>query len=248
MLKKFAVYAVTLTVFSLTAATCLAQGTAQQAMSVNPSTPQMPSQTEINDQVKKLGNFHITPLTKNAVKPSWILKEMKPGDTAEDTIVLENTNTYPITLNLRASDATTTSDGKFTIQASDKTPVELGSWIKLDQTDITLQPTEKKEVKYTIHVPATIAYGEYKGGLAAKQDGDRNAKGILIATTIALPMQITVTKDPQPIPLLQEKDVFTSILASENPYFWGSLGVFILGIAYFIYGTIRDMKKKKALK
>lgn len=224
----------------LTASTCLAQST-QPDMSVNPVSAEAPSQAEIN---KSFGNFHLSRSTINSIKPGWALAEIKPGDSVTDSIIAVNENPSEITIRLSGRDSIKKEDGTFGIQALDKIPVELGSWITLEETDIVIPPNESKEVKYTLTVPETTALGIYQGGIAATQTRDRDAKGILIHATVVQPVQITVTNDPQPIPLITPPNLFTSILSSGTPYLWGSTALFVAGVIYFIYGTIREKKKK----
>jgi hypothetical protein len=234
--------------FALTAATAFAQDT-QTGMSKETAPLDAQGQTENVAAARKLGNFYVRPAHPNAITPSVIILEMKPGDTLNDAISIENPTDYEMTLSVRGADSALTAEGEFTVEAMDKIADEFGSWVTFEESTVTLLPKETKEVKYTLHVPEDTPYGVYQGGMAVTQTGNRSGKGVQISTTIAMGAKITVTATPNAIPKLGETNVLSNInTATTTPYFWGSLALFIAGIAYFVYGTIRERKKKQSLK
>lgn len=231
----------------MTFSTALAQD-AKAPMSTNPAPDTEQFQQENEKTARKLGNFYVRPTHPNAISPSVIIVEMKPGDTLKDSISIENPTEYEMTLNVHGADSALTAEGEFTVEAMDKIPDEFGSWVTFEEPNITLLPKETREVNFTLHIPEDIPYGEYQGGMAVTQTGNRSGKGIQISTTIAMGVKVTVTADPQPIPAYPGSATAvegTNVFGTPTPYFWGSVGIFALGVAYFVYGTLRERKKKK---
>jgi hypothetical protein len=205
---------------------------------------QMPSQTYINKNPERLGSFRITPSVPNTVKPSWILAAMKPGESINDSVIIENQGTDKKTLRLSARDGVYTKEGKFTVQSADKAVTGMGKWITLEQADIILEPNERKTIVFSIKVPGTVTLGEYKGGIAATETKKRDGDGALISATVALPIQVAVSNDPGPISKITGKTFFTDIFESNNGYFLISLVTFILITTCFIRRSVRRKKKK----
>ncbi|MFV0309877.1 MAG: WxL protein peptidoglycan domain-containing protein [Desertimonas sp.] len=100
--------------------------------------------------------------------------DLAPGESTEDWVGVTNHGDEPITLRLYASDAFTTTSGGFDLLPSTDVPVDVGSWIVLEQSDVVLQPGERADVAFTLTVPANATPGDHPGGIVASflSEGD----------------------------------------------------------------------------
>jgi|WetSurMetagenome_2_1015567.scaffolds.fasta_scaffold119893_2 hypothetical protein len=199
------------------------------------------------DVIKKLGGYKIYPANPNTIHPGQIVAEIKPGDQYEDSFMLNNTTDHEIKLVLYPSDSKTV-DGTYTMKVDYEPQENVGKWTTFEEKEVILQPKEKHQVKFTMVIPPDAKSDDYKGGFSAVQyqEPPKDKGGVVYSTRIVMTVNLKVTNNPQPVPKASQSDLLTSVLSGTNtPYFWGSLGVFLLGIAYFIYGTIRERKKKK---
>jgi len=220
---------------------CNAQTTdTQQETLQSKASPNLQAQTPAPP--KGLGNFTIGQAHPTIKSPSSIYLELKPGSSYEDSVILTNNNDKAITLVLYAADRAM-QEGKYQIKTNKEKQELVGWWIQMAENDVTLAPGEKREVKYTVNIPDYVPTNEYRGAITATLPGDPSHGGFVYSIRYALGTKIVVTDNPRYLPKIGE----TNIFASATPYFWFSLALFIVGITYFIYGTIKERKKEKQL-
>ena len=237
MKKIVIIFALSLLPISLCGAQAV--GTQQESMQSRKSPSQ---QSQAPAPPEGLGNFTITQSHPTVKGPSTIYLELKPGSVYEDSVILTNNADNAITLILYAGDGKKEADGTWNIKTNKEKQELVGWWVQMGENDVTLAPGEKREVKYTVKIPDYVPNNEYKGAITATLPGDESIKGgAVYSIRYALGVKIVVTDNPQYNAKIGE----TNIFASATPYFWVSLVLFIFGITYFIYGTIKERKKKK---
>ena len=96
---------------------------------------------------------------------SWFIYNLGPGESVEDAITLSNTSQERVTIKLYAVDSSHTADGNFTLEQEDTTRDDVGAWVKLRESAVTLGPGEEREVLFTITIPANVSVGEHSGGI-----------------------------------------------------------------------------------
>jgi hypothetical protein len=97
----------------------------------------------------------------------YFVLDTTPGQVIQDEFVVQNNGTASGSARLFAVDSLT-GQNSGTIFLSEKDPLQdAGTWIRLDQQEITLSPGERMTVKFTVTVPAGVAPGQYMGGLVA---------------------------------------------------------------------------------
>jgi hypothetical protein len=109
-------------------------------------------------------------LTFNAVSamtisPPLMEFDARPGDSIVDVVKLYNESNAPLTLtasvqNFKAMGETGTPEFLPVAEVTD-----LATWIKVDETTVTLQPNERKSVLFTINVPADADPGGHFAGI-----------------------------------------------------------------------------------
>ncbi len=106
--------------------------------------------------------------------------ELKPGETKQDSIVIENNNPQPLTLLLYGADSTHSNQGSFALVNRTATQRTVGKWVAFKDSTITLQGGEKREIPFTMTMPDQVTPGNYAGGIAAETttvQNDSTSKG-----------------------------------------------------------------------
>jgi Protein of unknown function C-terminal (DUF3324)/Bacterial protein of unknown function (DUF916) len=94
--------------------------------------------------------------------------DLKPGQTLRDKVTVINAGGSTGTTYIYPVDATTGQTSGAVYLARTAPRGDVGSWIKLDASRVTLAPGEKRVVGYTIHVPANLQPGDHLGGIVAE--------------------------------------------------------------------------------
>lgn len=107
-------------------------------------------------------------------RPNFVY-EAAAGQVVEDTWVVANAGTEPVTLNVYAADAFTTASGQLDLQPADQAPTTVGAWVKPSVTTVTLEPGGHTDVGLTLTVPADAAPGDYAGGIVTSMLDETDA-------------------------------------------------------------------------
>ena len=91
--------------------------------------------------------------------------EILPRKSKQDGVAVYNYSTKPVTVRLLARDATSTPEGEFTAQPSAEEPRDVGSWIALSKTKLTMQPRSMTVVPFQIGVPYNATPGDHTGSI-----------------------------------------------------------------------------------
>lgn len=94
--------------------------------------------------------------------------DARPGASLEDTVTVTNLTERTLEFELHAADAyNTPRDGSFALRQAEDEQVDIGSWIDLEATTLSVPPESAVEVPFTITVPDNAAPGDHTGGLVA---------------------------------------------------------------------------------
>jgi len=94
--------------------------------------------------------------------------ELSPDGSARDSIMVENLSDDATTLNIYGADAGQSSTGYFALGTQNEKQLTVGKWLSFDESQVTLEPHEKKEVFFNVKVPENTTPGSYAGGIAAE--------------------------------------------------------------------------------
>lgn len=138
------------------------------------------------------------PVPGNPRTQSIFIYELKPGQTANDGVkVLNDTNQTQV-ITLDAVDSELASGGTFTCRQAAEPKTDVGAWITLQETSVTLAPNSSKIVPFSITVPdsGSVSVGEHDGCItvqAASQTSAESTKaGILLSFRSAIRVVVTV--------------------------------------------------------
>lgn len=90
-----------------------------------------------------------------------------PGDTVTDAVTVYNLGNVPLVFRVYATDAFNNDDGTFALLAGDKPPVDVGTWLKVDQEAVSVPPRMQTTIPFTITVPRDAAPGDHVGAVLA---------------------------------------------------------------------------------
>ncbi|MYV99905.1 DUF916 domain-containing protein, partial [Streptomyces sp. SID3343] len=92
---------------------------------------------------------------------------LAPAARRIDYVAVTNAGDSPLTVDLYAQDAFTTAAGGFDLLAAGRPPVDVGSWIRLKQTRVTVPPRSRSDVPFELSVPDNASPGDHAGGVVA---------------------------------------------------------------------------------
>ena len=93
--------------------------------------------------------------------------QVAPGATIDDTVIVYNFGNIPTKFAVYATDAYNNDDGEFDLLTRDEVPVDVGSWVSLGATSITLDPGKQATIPVSIKVPLDAVPGDHVGGIVA---------------------------------------------------------------------------------
>jgi len=149
------------------------------------------------------GGIGVLPANPDPAKPltqSWFIYELDPGETKEDAVRVINNSEQTVKLHIDALDGGISQDGGFGIIDDPKNNVDVGSWITLSETEVTLPPRKEKVIKFTLTVPSDTYVGDHFGGFGVYQIEEATEQEIKVApgatvkvkTRVGVRMYLTV--------------------------------------------------------
>lgn len=147
-----------------------------------------------------IGGRPAHPQSDNPRSQSIFVHTLKPGEQTRDGVEVINNAPETKRILVYSVDSQTSSGGAFACaQAADK-PLSVGTWIKLDQKEITLAPTAKQVIDFTIKAPKNVTPGEHNGCIViqdTQQQAAPNSNGIVLSLRSAIRVAIRVPGDIQ---------------------------------------------------
>ncbi|WP_406067825.1 hypothetical protein [Micromonospora sp. NBC_01638] len=96
----------------------------------------------------------------------WINASLDPGAAVTEHLAVRNFSRNAVAFSLKAADGYLTDKGRFNMLSSDRTSVDGGTWIDV-QERVTVGPNETRVVPFTITVPKGATPGDHPAGIAA---------------------------------------------------------------------------------
>lgn len=199
--------------------------------------PPAPSTDEPPVLVAPKEGFNIFPANPNAIDVYRLIYELRPGDTIKDAVRVKNTGDKAANFEFYATDGYISEKNQllfFTREEIENSP-NIALWTTIETPFITLSSGEESIVNFEINIPPDTPYGEYEGGIAMSKTKPSTYPGILISTRSIQKVDITVTDDPEKIPMANQASIF---LPTE--YFWASVAIFLGSMGYLVYANKRD--------
>ncbi len=150
-------------------------------------------------QAVENGTISAFPTNQNNTDPrskSWFIYGIPGGMDKKDSVTVENQGENPITLQVYAVDSTETSEGSFALKNESDPKYDVGSWVKLSVSEVTLGAKESKKIPFTITVPLNAEKGEHSGGIifqtASPKKLETKGMGINVVSRVGVRIYETV--------------------------------------------------------
>lgn len=93
--------------------------------------------------------------------------QVAAGTAIQDSVIVYNFGNVTTTFDIYATDALNNDDGEFDLLSRDEVPVDVGSWVSLGASSVTLAPMKQATIPITITVPLDASAGDHVGGIVA---------------------------------------------------------------------------------
>ncbi|MCW5951285.1 MAG: LPXTG cell wall anchor domain-containing protein [Propionibacteriaceae bacterium] len=149
---------------------------------------------------------------------SWIERELDPGQTVTENLLVRNLSPFPVTFHLAGADGYFTQTGRFNMLTSGQESVDAGTWIDIQDT-VEVASGADAIVPFTIEVPDNATPGDHPAGVAASvRSGDSEEVGI--ESRVGFRVMIRVTGEIEPG---VDADLAGTYAGSWNPFDPGRL-------------------------
>jgi len=142
-----------------------------------------------------IGAIPANPQPNNPRTKSIFVYEAKPSSVKNDAVKVINNTNEQHTIKVYAVDSQRSSDGAFACAQAVEDKKDVGSWIKLEKNDVTLEAGKTEEIPFTVTLPANAATGEHNGCIAiedVKAPKQQVGNGIVLSFRSALRVAVTV--------------------------------------------------------
>lgn len=103
------------------------------------------------------------PRADNPRTESIFIHTLEPGAIQKEGITVINNSSEPKTVLVYAADSTPSTGGAFACKQFAEQQTDVGSWIKLEKTEIKLNAGSTQLIPFTITVPTNASVGEHNG-------------------------------------------------------------------------------------
>ncbi len=135
------------------------------------------------------------PTADNERTQSIFIMRLKPEEQGKNGIRLINSGKDAHTVEIYPTDSSSSVDGSFSCRQHAEAVKDVGTWVKLDKTKLTLQAGEQTVVDFTVNVPKGAGPGEHDGCIAVQDIENLPAKsgsGVLLGFRSAIRLAVTV--------------------------------------------------------
>jgi hypothetical protein len=100
---------------------------------------------------------------------SWFIYSIPAGVQRNDSVTVVNNGTEPITLKVYPVDSLTANNGSFALANDNAPKSDVGAWITMSTSEVTLGPKEVRNIPFTIAIPANATEAEHSGGIIIQE-------------------------------------------------------------------------------
>jgi hypothetical protein len=141
------------------------------------------------------GTWSVYPTTTaNSTPRSAFSFDVAAGATLTDSVTIENAGKQPLRMQLYPADAfNAKGGGGFALRQQDEPNNDVGSWVTLSKTTVTIAPGKDVSIPFTMTVPRTATPGDHAGGIVAvnaEAEGVQEQGGVTIGIKRAVGTRI----------------------------------------------------------
>jgi len=144
---------------------------------------------------------------------SIFIYTLNPGEERTDGLLVVNDTPEDKDLLIYTADSSFASGGAFACKQQSENDEMVGSWLELDESNVTLGPIKSEVVPFTITVPPGTAAGEYNGCIAIQENKppEEQDGGIRLTTRLVIRVAVTVPGE------LEKRLEITDFTITPNP-------------------------------
>lgn len=116
-----------------------------------------------------VGLVPANPDPNNTRTQSIFVETIKPLESKQNEVLVVNNSPVTKTLLIYPVDSQKSSDGAFACAQFADPKQGVGNWIKLAESEVTLEPATNKKIPFTIQVPENIGVGEENGCIMVQE-------------------------------------------------------------------------------
>ena len=144
---------------------------------------------------------------KNSLTKSWFIYTLEPSEVKEAKVNVVNQSEQSVEVKIYPVDAVTTKDGAFAPQSEDREKIDVGAWINMPVSELSLKPNETKAVDFTIKVPENAEVGDHMGAIIVQsKEAPEAEKGTVMKVVSRVGARIYLTVPGEIIKELEFKD------------------------------------------
>ena len=152
---------------------------------------------------------------------------VNPGTQINDYVAVSNQGTTAQTFTLYGTDAVNEyATGAFSLLPSSTPPKDSGSWVKLSQPTVTLQPGIQARIPFTMLVPSDATPGDHTAGIVAsvtQKSMDKKGKTIVLEERVGARIYLDVSGALAP--QVAAVGLVSGFTSPWNPFGGGSSGL-----------------------
>jgi len=162
---------------------------------------------------------------------SWT--NVKPRTVIHDYVAITNYSKVPVTFQVYATDAFTTSSGTLDLLPRSQKPKDVGSWATFQHATVTVPAKARVNEPFALTVPDKATPGDHTGGIIAsvsQRATASNGQPVTVDRRIGVPIHLRVTGAL--VPTLTIDSISSGYHGTLNPF--GSGGT---NVAYTVHNT-----------
>ncbi len=160
----------------------------------------------------------------------WIIRDVNPGSSYDESITVKNLSDYTISLKLETIEFS--ENGEKINLREGVPPEDIGKWISFNEQKLSLQPHEKKELSLKISIPEKTALGKYQAAVMVSHSSGEEGQ-LNLSTRIGNRIYLNVTD--------------SKLLQTNTVNYWNpSLQIFL--ILASLLGLYYGLKPEKTVK
>ncbi|MEU0934930.1 WxL protein peptidoglycan domain-containing protein [Embleya sp. NPDC005971] len=166
------------------------------------------------------GTWSVQPSTEHGPDERPFFRyALAPGARRLDYVAVTNSGDTPLTVDLYAQDAFTTAAGGFDLLAAGRPPADVGSWIRLKQTRVTVPARSRSDVPFELSVPDNASPGDHSGGVVASVAAPgRDAAGNQVLLDRRVGTRVYLRVDGPLRPALGTGGLSTRVHTAPDPF------------------------------
>ena len=131
------------------------------------------------------GLWSVFPTTHAGQAPRpFVEPKLIPGKVYADSVTVANYTSAPLDFHIYASDAVNTPGGGLSLRPRTAVQQDIGAWIHLPYSTLSVPPHGATEVPFTIDPPQQAAPGDHVGGIVAENIQGTTSKSGSVPVTV----------------------------------------------------------------